>query len=60
LVFPPVLVVAVVAAATNHADAVVSPDDGRWRTVRAGAVLAMVALFVVGAVDLARDTATLT
>jgi hypothetical protein len=60
LLFPPVLVVAVLAAATNHADAVVSPDDGRWRTVSAGAVLAMLALFVLGAVDLARDTATLT
>lgn len=60
LLFPPVLVVAVAAAATNQADAVASPDDGRWRTVHAGALLAMLALFVVGAVDLARDTATLT
>jgi hypothetical protein len=60
LLFPPVLVVAVAAAATNQADAVASPDDGRWRTVHAGALLAMLALFVAGAVDLARDTATLT
>jgi hypothetical protein len=60
LLFPPVLIVAVVAVATNHADAVVGPDDGRWHTVRAGALLAMLALFVVGAVDLARDIATLT
>jgi hypothetical protein len=60
VLFPPVLIVAVVAVATNHADAVVSPDDGRWHTVRAGALLAMLALFVVGAVDLARDIATLT
>jgi len=60
LLFPPVLVVAILAAATNQADAVASPDDGRWRTVRAGALLVMLALFVAGAVDLARDTATLT
>jgi hypothetical protein len=60
LLFPPFLVVAVVATATNQADAVASPDDGRWRTVRVGALLVMFALLVVGAVDLARDTATLT
>jgi hypothetical protein len=60
LLFPPLLVVAVVATATNHADAVASPDDGRWRAVRIGALLVMLALLVVGAVDLARDTATLT
>ena len=60
LLFPPFLVVAVVAAAANRADAVVSPDDGWWRTVRVGALLVMLALLVVGAVDLARDTATLT
>ena len=60
LLFPPILVVAAVATATNQAGAAVSPDDGWWRTVRAGALLAMLALFVVGAVDLARDTATLT
>jgi hypothetical protein len=60
LVFPPFLLVAIVAVVVNWGDAAAGSEDRAWRAVRVGAVAVMSGLFVLGAVDLVRDTATLT
>jgi hypothetical protein len=60
LLFPPFLVVAIVAVAVNWTDAWTDPRQGWWRVIRVGAVVVMVGLFVIGTVDLVRDTAALT
>jgi hypothetical protein len=60
LVFPPFVGVAVAGVAINWADAAAGPSHWWWRVVRIGAFAVMSGLFILGAVDLARDTATLT
>jgi hypothetical protein len=60
LLFPPFFVVAIVAVTVNWADAVFGPDNGPWRVVRVAALVGMSGLFVLGAVDLVRDTVALT
>ena len=60
LVFPAFLVVAIAGVAVGWAATVADPADRAWRVVRAGAYSVMSLLLIVGAVDLARDTAALT
>jgi hypothetical protein len=60
LLFPPFLVVAVAAVAVNWAGAAADPDDRGWHVVDVGAFVVMSGVLIVGAVDLARDTAALT
>jgi hypothetical protein len=59
LLFPPFLVVAIAAVAVNWAGAVAGPDDRGWHVVRVSAYVVMSGVLIVGAVDLARDTAAL-
>ena len=60
LLFPPFLIVAIAAVAVNWAGATAGPNDRGWHVVHVGAVVVMSGVLVVGAVDLARDTAALT
>jgi hypothetical protein len=60
LLFPPFLVVAIAAVAANWASAAADPNDRGWDVVHVGAFVVMSGLLMVGAVDLARDTAALT
>jgi hypothetical protein len=59
LLFPPFLVVAIAAVAVNWAGAVAGPSDRGWHVVRVSAYVVMSGALIVGAVDLARDTAAL-
>jgi uncharacterized membrane protein len=59
LVFPPFLVVAIAAVAVNWAGAVAGPSDRGWHAVRVSAYVVMSGVLIVGAFDLARDTAAL-
>jgi len=59
LLFPPFLVVAAAAMTVNWAGAAADPDDRRWHVVQVGAVVVMSSALILGAVDLARDTAGL-
>jgi hypothetical protein len=58
LLFPPFAIAAFAAGAFNWLAAVADPR--RWRVIEIGAYVVMSALFVFGAVDLARDTVALT
>ena len=60
LLLPPFLVVAVAAVAVNWGGGAVDRNDRGWQVVRVGAFVVMSGLLIVGAVDLARDTAALT
>jgi hypothetical protein len=62
LVLPPFLVVALAAMAVNWADMAAPPGDrnGWWRVLHVAALAVMAGLLVLGAVDLVRDTTTLT
>jgi hypothetical protein len=59
LLFPPFLGVAIAGVAVNRTDAAAGPTRW-WRVVRVGAYIVMPALLIVGALDLAQDTTTLT
>jgi hypothetical protein len=56
---PPFVVIAFAAVAFNWLATTADNDTWRWRLVQVGAFAVMAALFVVGAVDIARDTASL-
>jgi hypothetical protein len=60
LVFPPFLVVAIGALAVNWEDRAAGHSPVIWNALNAGAATVMSGLFVLGAVDLARDIAGLT
>jgi hypothetical protein len=60
LLFPPFLVVASAGVVTNWADAAADANHRGWHVVRVGAFVVMLGLLIVGAIDLARDTANLT
>jgi hypothetical protein len=60
LLFPPFLVVATAAVAVNWAGLAADPDDRAWQVVQVGAYAVMSGALILGAVDLARDTAGLT
>jgi hypothetical protein len=55
LLFPPFLLVAAGAVLVNLGDAMLGPHHRWWRVVRVGATVVMTAIFVIGALDLARD-----
>jgi hypothetical protein len=59
LLFPPFLVLAIAAVDVNWAGAAADPNDRRWHVVHVGAFFGMSGVLIVGAVDLARDTAAL-
>jgi hypothetical protein len=59
LFFPPFLIVAVPAAVVNWAAGAAGRDHDGWNRLRLAAGTVMSALFVLGAVDLARDVAAL-
>jgi hypothetical protein len=59
LLFPPFLIVAIAAVAVNRAGAAADRNDRRWHVVHVGAFVVMSGVLIVGAVDLARDTAAL-
>jgi hypothetical protein len=60
LLFPPFLVVAAAAVTVNWAGMAADPDDRAWQVVQVGAYAVMSGALILGAVDLARDTAGLT
>jgi hypothetical protein len=60
LLYPPLLVVAAVAVAANLVADRLGARNPWWRGAREVASVVLVALFVAGAVDIARDTAALT
>jgi hypothetical protein len=60
LLFPPFLPVALAGVAMCWAEHHAQDDPLWWRVLRAGAYVVMGALFVIGLVDLVRDTAALT
>jgi hypothetical protein len=60
LLLPPFLVVALVGAAVHYAGTTTEPTTRWWRVVHMGALIVMASLFVLGAIDLARDAGELT
>jgi hypothetical protein len=60
LLFPPFWPVAVAGLAVSWAEQYAADDPWWWRVLRAGAYVVMAALFLVGLVDLVRDTVALT
>lgn len=60
LLFPPFLLVAVLGGLVHRADAVTSHDERWWQVAHVGVFVTMSGLFLLGAVNLASDIATLT
>jgi hypothetical protein len=60
LLLPPFLVVALVAGAVHYAATTTEPTTRRWQVAHIGALVVMASLFVLGAIDLAKDAAELT
>jgi hypothetical protein len=60
LLVPPFLVAALVAGALHHAATTTEPTNRPWRVAHLGALVVMTSLFVLGAIDLAKDAAELT
>jgi hypothetical protein len=59
ILFPPFAVLALAAAGFNRVATTADNATWRWRVVQFGALVVMTSLFAFGAVDLARDTASL-
>lgn len=60
LLLPPFLLVALVAVAVHYAATTTGSTTRWWRVAHGGAVVVMASLFVLGAIDLAKDAAELT